>query len=123
MRRTGNCDRTGGGFVKLPQCKRNSLDVGSPSKNAETGKSRLETLTGYQLWERECGREAPRGQSTAAARCEEQEMAGLEAQAENSARHHLPAPDAPAWSCSITWSKFMLPLLWLGGNSLNDWTN
>ena len=32
------------------------------------------------------------------------------------ARSHLPPPVAPDDSISITWSRFMLPLLWLGGN-------
>jgi hypothetical protein len=35
----------------------------------------------------------------------------------------LPAPEAPDWSCSITWSMLMLPVLWLGGKSFKLWMN
>jgi hypothetical protein len=33
------------------------------------------------------------------------------ASAFDSASRHLRPPDAPVWSCSITWSRFMLPVL------------
>src|SRR5450432_3981787 len=40
-----------------------------------------------------------------------------------SRRRYLPAPAAPEASDSIMTSRFMLPLRWLGGYSLNDWMN